>query len=77
MKPKTFTVLGYKSIVRNSPEHTALALKAAREAKRVLPIFEKVHPNDKRPHLAIAALQDWAQGKRTLGMAEVRTILPK
>jgi hypothetical protein len=50
------------------------ALKAANEAERVLPIFEKEHPDDDRPRQAIEAIMGWAQGKRELGMAEVRKL---
>jgi len=52
----------------------SLALKAAKEAERVLPIFEIERPNDDRPRKAIEAIRAWAQGKRTLGMKEVRTL---
>jgi hypothetical protein len=54
--------------------HRLFALKAAEEAKRVLPLFEQEHPRDKRPRKAIEAIQGWAQGKRTLGMAIVRKL---
>ena len=64
----------YSSIVRNSAEHRALGLKAAREAKRLLPLFEAEHPEDDRPRRAIEALRAWASGKRELGMAEVRRL---
>jgi len=63
-----------RSVARNSRDHRLLALKAAREAERVLPIFEKEHPDDDRPRQAIEAIRTWAQGKRDLGMAEVRKL---
>ncbi len=59
---------------RNSYYHRLFALKAAKEAERVLPIFEKERPNDDRPRQAIEAIKAWAQGKRELGMAEVRKL---
>lgn len=64
----------YRSVTRNSREHRLLALKVAGQAMRVLPIFEKQHPDDDRPRQAIEAIRDWAQGKRELGMAEVRKL---
>jgi hypothetical protein len=59
---------------RNSRYHRRFALLAAIQAERVLPIFEKEHPRDHRPRRAIAAIRAWAQGKRELGMAEVRKL---
>jgi hypothetical protein len=50
------------------------ALDAAKIAKQVLPIFEREQPNDDRPRQAIEAIRAWAQGKRALGMAEVRAL---
>lgn len=64
----------YRSVVRNSPEHRSLALKVAGQAKRVLSMFEQEHPDDDRPRQAIEAIRAWAQGKRKLGMAEVRKL---
>jgi hypothetical protein len=40
-----------------------LRLFAADCAERVLPIFEKKHPNDKRPRLAIQAARAFTHGK--------------
>jgi len=57
-----------KKIIQNSKEHKLLALKAAREAEKVLPIFEK-HSKDKRPRKAIQAARDWARGKIKCGKA--------
>jgi len=57
---------------RDSYYHKLFGLKAAKEALRVLPIFEKERPNDKRPRYAIEAIMAWAQGKRDLGLMEVR-----
>jgi hypothetical protein len=54
--------------------HRLFALKAAQEAARVLPIFERARPGDERPRRAIAAIKAWAQKKRQLGMAEVRKL---
>ncbi|HEX7481324.1 MAG TPA: hypothetical protein VF331_26210 [Polyangiales bacterium] len=59
---------------RDWPYHRLFALKAAQQAERALPIFEKLHPDDDRPRQAIEAIRAWAQGKRKLGMAEVRNL---
>jgi len=59
---------------RDSYYHKLFGLKAAKEAERVLPIFEKEHPNDNRPRLAIEAIKEWAEDKRELGMKEVRKL---
>ena len=59
---------------RDSYYHRLFGLKAAKEVERVLPIFEKECPSDNRPRQAIEAIRDWAQGKRKLGMAEVRRL---
>jgi hypothetical protein len=64
----------YRSVERNSRYHRLLALKAANEAERVLPIFEKESPSDARPRQAIEAIRAWAQGSLELGMAEVRKL---
>ena len=62
------------AVVHNSRYHRRFALLAAKEAERVLPIFEKERPKDDRPRQAIEAIRAWAQGKRELGMAEVRKL---
>jgi len=59
---------------RDSYYHKMLGLKAANEVQRFLPLFEKELPSDKRPRQAVQALKEWSQGKRTLGMAEVRKL---
>ncbi|MBN2353685.1 MAG: hypothetical protein JXD23_14020 [Spirochaetales bacterium] len=59
---------------RDSRYHKLFGLKAANEAARVLQFFEKERPNDKRPRAAIDAVKAWAEGKRTLGMKEVRRL---
>jgi len=75
MKPKPASKpKRYRSVARNSREHRALAIKAAAQAQRALPYFEKEHPDDDRPRKAIAAIRAWAQGKLELGMAEVRRL---
>lgn len=75
MKEKTTSKSkNHRIVARNSRSHRLLALRAAAEAKRVLPIFEKKYPNDPRPRQAIEAIKAWAQGKRVLGMAEVRQL---
>ncbi|MGD9894648.1 MAG: putative immunity protein [Dehalococcoidia bacterium] len=61
-------------LTRNSAYHIRFAELAAREAQRVLPIFERAHPDDDRPRKAIDAIKAWVAGKRTLGMAEVRRL---
>ena len=59
---------------RDTRYHRLFGLKAAKEAESVLALFEKVRPRDLRPRHAIDAIREWAEGKRTLGMAEVRTL---
>ncbi|HII71209.1 TPA: hypothetical protein HA265_00460 [Candidatus Woesearchaeota archaeon] len=59
---------------RDSYYHRLFGLKAAKEAERVLPIFEKECPKDNRPRQAIEAIKAWAEGKRKLGMEEVRRL---
>jgi hypothetical protein len=66
--------MGYRSVERNSRYHRLFALKAANEAERVLPIFERESPDDDRPRQAIEAIRAWAQGRLDLGMAEVRKL---
>ena len=61
-------------LARSSKYHKRFALLAAREAQKVLPLFEKEKPKDLRPRKAIQAIKEWAQGKRTLGMKEVRKL---
>jgi hypothetical protein len=62
------------SVARNSRVHRALALKAAGQARRVLPVFEKEHPDDDRPRQALAAIEAWARGKLELSMVETRKL---
>ncbi|RYG24894.1 hypothetical protein EON82_09080 [bacterium] len=62
------------SLDRGSRYHYRFAEIAAREAGRVLPLFEKEHPDDNRPRLAVEAIRDWSRGQRDLGMAEVRRL---
>lgn len=57
-------------LVRSS-DHRALALWAAECAERVLPLFEKDHPEDERPRLALIKLREWARTGE-FNMAEVR-----
>ena len=59
---------------RGARYHRRFALLAVVQARRVLPLFEREHPRDPRPRAAIAAIQAWAEGKRELGMAEVRKL---
>lgn len=46
----------------NNEDHRALALWAADCAEHVLAYFEQIHPEDKRPRLAIEAARAWARG---------------
>jgi hypothetical protein len=41
--------------------------------EHILPVFEKHCPDDKRPHMAIAAARDWFAGKKKL--PEVKKII--
>jgi hypothetical protein len=63
-----------RSILRNSDYHRLFALKAAKDAERVLPLFEAERPDDPRPRRAIEAIRDWAQGKVELRLPEVRKL---
>ncbi|MDO8460580.1 MAG: hypothetical protein Q7S74_05700 [Nanoarchaeota archaeon] len=63
-----------KSVERNSRYHKLFALKAAKEAEKVLPFFEKEYPNDSRPRKAIDAIRSWAKGDKELSMKEVRKL---
>lgn len=40
----------------------------------MLKYFENERPTDTRPRAAIAAIRDWARGKRSLGMKAVRQL---
>lgn len=62
------------SLWRDSYYHKLFGLKAAKEAERVLPIFEKENPKDNRPRKAIEAIKSWSQGKRKLKMSVVRKL---
>jgi hypothetical protein len=59
---------------RDSYLHKLLGLKAAKRVGRVLPIFEKERPKDNRPRNAVQAIEAWSQGRRKLGMKEVRSL---
>lgn len=59
---------------RDSYYHRQLGLKAANEVERLLPLFEKELPTDTRPREAVEAIKAWSQGRRKLGMAEVRAL---
>ncbi len=62
------------NLERNSKYHKVFALLAAREAEKVLPLFEHERPKDKRPRKALEAIKAWAKGNRKLGMAETRKL---
>ena len=74
MKAKTPPKVKDTPSWRDSYYHKLFGLKAAREVERVLPLFERESPNDPRPRRAMEAIKAWAQGKRKLGMAEVRKL---
>src|SRR5579863_1793409 len=59
---------------RNSYYHRLFGLKAAMLAARVLHLFEAERPCDPMPRKAIEAIRAWGEGKRTLGMQEVRML---
>ena len=59
---------------RDSYYHRLLGLKAAKRVELVLPIFEKERPKDDHPRKAVDAIKEWSEGKRKLGMAEVRKL---
>lgn len=71
---KTLKTGRHPSRERDSRYHRRFALLAAKEAEKVLPLFECERPRDGRPRQAIATIRAWAQGKQTLGMAEVRRL---
>ncbi|HLD63162.1 MAG TPA: hypothetical protein VI875_04825 [Candidatus Norongarragalinales archaeon] len=54
----------------DAQEHKTLALRAAKCAELVLPLFEDKYPKDKRPRKAIQALRVWTRGGMKVG--EVR-----
>ncbi|MCC6981880.1 MAG: hypothetical protein IT535_01285 [Bauldia sp.] len=64
----------YRDVVRESGEHRAIGLQAAKDASALLMLFEAEHPDDARPREALAALRAWASGERRLSMAEVRRL---
>ena len=74
MKKKTTTEPKDSKSWRDSYYHRLFGLKAAKEAERVLSLFEKECPNDNRPRQAIEAIKAWEQGKRKLRMTEVRKL---
>jgi len=47
-------------------DHHLLAIWAADCAQHVLHLFEKVQPNDDRPHCAIKSVRAWARGEITM-----------
>jgi hypothetical protein len=59
---------------RDSYYHMLLGSKAAKRVERLLPMFEKERPGDDRPRKAVQALKAWSEGRRTLGMREVRSL---
>ena len=59
---------------RETAAHRALALEAARQADSVLALFEREHPDDRRPRAAIEGIRAWAEGRQMLDLAEVRRL---
>jgi hypothetical protein len=51
-------------------DHLIAAEQALAEAKTVLPIFERIEPDDSRPRLALELLTAWMKGNATV--TEVR-----
>jgi len=64
----------HRKVARNSLKHRLWAIEAARQAKQVLPFFERERPDDNRPRQAIEAIAAWGRKKRELGMAAVRKL---
>jgi hypothetical protein len=50
-------------------DHRLLALWAATCAERVLPLFEAVNPDDKRPRQAIELTRAWVEGEISMKQA--------
>ena len=46
-------------------DHLVAAEKALIEAQAVLPIFERIEPDDKRPRHALETLTSWMKGNAT------------
>ncbi len=44
-------------------DRKTVALRAADCAERVLPLFEREHPDDVRPRAAIEAARAWVRGR--------------
>ena len=59
---------------RDSKLHRTLAMKAGKEARRVLGLFERELPRDTRPREAIDAILAWASRERKLDMVTVRRL---
>ena len=62
-KDETKSVSAWLTIVKAANIDRELRLFAADCAERVLYIFERAYPNDKRPQKAIQAVRDFANGK--------------
>ncbi len=59
---------------RDSALHRTLGMKAGKEAKRVLHLFESERSADMRPREAIDAILAWAANKKKLDMKTVRKL---
>jgi hypothetical protein len=54
--------------------HRQLALWAADCAEHVLPLFNRRHPHDDRPRLAIETARAWAAGEVSVGAARAASV---
>ncbi len=65
MKEQTFSLARYKDPATvelvSKTGHKALAVWAIECAERVMPYFETLHPQDRRPRRALEALQAWIE----------------
>jgi hypothetical protein len=62
MEKSRFTLTQHKDTfteIANQTDHKTLAIWAIDCAERVLPYFEEIYPDDRRPRNAIETLQDW------------------
>ncbi len=54
--------------------HRLLASWAADCAERVLPLFDRSHPDDDRPRIAIETARAWSRGEITVGEARTASV---
>lgn len=55
--------------MNSKTDRKALVLQAANTAERVLSLFERIKPDDRRPREAIAAARAWVDDKITVSEA--------